>query len=58
MIYFKTIRVLKSVVYSNVDSRDHSDHRNALTYSRSLLRARDPGKLTQRDVLWSVDIDV
>ena len=49
--------MLKSVVYSDDDSRGHSGYRNTLTYSRSLLREQDPGKLLQRDVLWSVDID-
>ena len=49
--------MLKSVAYPDDDSRGHSGHRNTLAYSRSLSLEQDPGKLTQRDVLWAVDID-
>ena len=49
--------MLKSVVYFDDEVRGHSGHRNTLTYSRSLSLEQDPGKLTRRDVLWSVDIN-
>ena len=49
--------MLKAVKHSHNDSRGHSGPRNTLTYARSLFLEQDLGKLTQRDVLWSVDID-
>ena len=49
--------MLKAVLHSYDDARGHPGHRNTLTYSRSLSLEQDRGKLTQRDVLWSVDTD-
>ena len=48
---------LKAFVHSYDESRGHSGHRNTLTYFQSLFLEQDPDKLTQRDVLWSVDKD-
>ena len=47
--------VLKAFVHSYDDSGGHSGHRNTLTYFQSVFPEQDPDKLTQRDVLWSVD---